>query len=118
MNSTRFSRNDRLTRPAEFQRVFSLPVKSNSRLYTILARPNGLDRPRLGLAVSKKNVRRAYARNRIKRIVRESFRLARHQLDALDIVVLARRGADEESRDTLRHTLDKQWLNLAEKCAP
>jgi ribonuclease P protein component len=117
VNRTRFRRNDRLSRPEEFQRVFSHPVKIGSRLFTLLARPNQLDHARLGLAVSKKNVRKAVARNRIKRIVRESFRVAYKQLGAIDIVVIARRGADGESRDTLRDILDEQWKQLAEKCA-
>jgi ribonuclease P protein component len=116
VNRTRFSRNDRLTRPAEFQRVFSHPVKIGSRLFTVLARPNELDHARLGIAVSKKNVRKAVARNRIKRIIRESFRMMRDQLGALDIVVIARRGADGESRGTLRDTLNEQWIRLAKEC--
>ena len=116
VNTTRFSRNARLTRPAEFQRVFSQPIKCNSQLFTFLATANGQERARLGLAVSKKNIRRAYARNRIKRIIRESFRLTQSSIKGLDIVVLARKGADEVPRDTLRQMLDKQWQSLAVKC--
>jgi ribonuclease P protein component len=49
---------------------------------------------RLGVTVSKK-VGGAVARNRIKRRVREVFRTRRHELPpGLDVVVIAKRGAD------------------------
>ena len=117
MNTARFSRDDRLTRPAEFERVFKDPVKTTSRYFTVLASPNDSEHARLGLAIAKKNIRFAVQRNRIKRTVRESFRHCKSDLGELDIVVLARRGADQASRATLRDTLQQHWNQLVEKCA-
>ena len=52
--------------------------------------PNGLDRTRLGLAVPRA-VGKAARRNRIKRLLREGFRLSQHDLPAgLDMVVVVR----------------------------
>ena len=56
---------------------------------------------RLGLVIAKKNVRLAVQRNRIKRLLRESFR-AHHGSQGIDIVVLARRGLDNIDNPELR----------------
>lgn len=77
-----------------------------------LACPNGLGHPRLGLVFSKKNVRRAVDRNRLKRLTRESIRLQQHQLPGVDIVVLARRGANELDNATLHRQLFGMWRRL------
>lgn len=67
---------------------------------------------RLGLAVSSKAVRHAVARNRIKRIVRETFRLRREQLEALDFIVIARSSADLKTKHELHAALDKVWFSF------
>ena len=46
---------------------------------------NNLEHPRLGLTVAKKHLKRAHDRNRIKRLVRESFRLSQHNLPSCDL---------------------------------
>lgn len=58
--------------------------------------------PRLGLAVSRKVDPRAVGRNRIKRVLRDTFRLQRAVLAAGDYVVVARPGASRCSGDELR----------------
>jgi ribonuclease P protein component len=50
---------------------------------------------RLGLAIAKKRVKLAVQRNRIKRIIRESFRLNQHVLPAIDMVVMVKSGIDQ-----------------------
>lgn len=117
MNNAHFSRDDRLIKPAEFERVFKDPVKTTSRFFTVLARQNEINFSRLGLAIAKKNIPLAVQRNKIKRIVRESFRHQQAELGHIDIVVMARRGADKASRATLRDTLQQHWDQLAIKCA-
>jgi ribonuclease P protein component len=70
----------------------------------------------LGLAIAKKNIRKAVTRNIIKRAVRENFRLQQHLLINMDIVVLARRDAAQASPDLLKKSLDKHWLKLMDRC--
>lgn len=84
---------------------------------TVLAIPNRQQHPRLGLAISRKVARNAVARNRIKRVIRESFRHWQTRLDALDIVVLGRGGVSTRSGKTLDNALEKLWIKLIEKCA-
>ncbi len=62
---------------------------------------------RLGLAIAKKHVRRSVDRNRVKRIAREAFRISKHKLPPVDIVVLSRAGVASVERGELRAELDR-----------
>jgi ribonuclease P protein component len=99
--------------------VFAEPARSSDRFFSVLARPSGGSRARLGLTVSRRVAKRAVDRNKIKRIARESFR---HQaaLPPWDFVVLARPGADRAERRVLRTSLDRHFeqLNKAASAAP
>ncbi len=86
-------------------------------MFTVLAAPNALNRARLGQAVSRKTDRHASGRNRIKRIVRESFRHAADSLPAADFVVIARSPAAAASNDELRDSLSRHWRRLTRRCA-
>lgn len=79
----------------------------------MLARPNDLNEARLGLIVAKKNVRLAVKRNRIKRVVRESFRLNQQNLETLDIIFLARRGLDKLEPAVQHKVLLDSWRKLS-----
>jgi len=107
----------RLKKPAEFKKVFAKPVKSSDTYFTLLAIKNDLDHPRLGLAIAKKNIKKAVHRNVIKRAVRENFRIQQQRLGNIDIVVLARREAVDAPLELLRKSLDNHWLKLVSRCA-
>jgi len=66
--------------------------------------------------VAKKRVRRANRRNRLKRLVRESFRENQNRLAGMDLVVVAFAAADRERGAVLRSALERQWATLAEEC--
>lgn len=69
---------------------------------------------RLGTAVAKKILKRAVDRNRVKRLIRESFRLKQHDLAGLDLVVMCARGIDLSNMHQLRDSLDRHWTKAVQ----
>ncbi|GAB4357854.1 MAG: ribonuclease P protein component [Methylohalobius sp. ZOD2] len=108
-----FPRSRRLLCAGDFARVFSHPRVSADAFFTVLMRPNERYYARLGLAISKRKVKKAVARNRIKRLVRESFRLNRSRLPAADIVVVAKPAVSAADRSVLWASLAKHWQRLS-----
>jgi len=112
IGSQRFPRSARLLKGADYRRVFADPRRSSDRYFTVLYRPSGRAEARLGLAVAKKHLRRAVARNRIKRLIRESFRHHRQALAGLDLVVLVKPGIDAADNRSLHASLARHWKRL------
>lgn len=87
-------------------------------LFTVLWRENGTSQARLGLALAKKNLRRAADRNLVKRIVRESFRHRQQALAGLDLVVLARAGIRCDDRQEIAAAIGRHWERILRARAP
>jgi len=118
--SLRFKRQSRLLKPSDFKHVFQQPFRSSDHCFRILSRLNDNHCHRLGMAVSKKSCPKAVGRNRIKRIVRESFRTQLAGLEtaqALDFVILPTAQAATQSNQALCESLKKQWRRLVQKAA-
>lgn len=84
----KYTRAHRLSGDNQFQAVFANKLRKNAGPLAVLARPNGLDHHRFGMTVSRR-VGNAVKRHRIKRFLREAFRL--HQADwpgRYDLVVI------------------------------
>ena len=114
-NDFSFPSKSRLKKPSEYKKVFTKHVKSSDRYFTLLAIKNDFNYPRLGLAIAKKQIKKAVDRNVIKRIIRENFRL-QHQLGNVDIVVLARKEAVDVPCELLRKSLEWHWHKLVNRC--
>ena len=115
-----FARESRLLTPGQFQAVFSKPIRFGSRHFTILITPSKLSpdsdkNNRLGLAIAKKRVKLAVQRNRVKRIVRESFRLNQHKLPAIDMVVMVKSGIDQLDNQEINQQLEKIWRKIIQR---
>ncbi len=115
-----FSKHVRLLKPDEFSRVFKNPVRSSDRYLTVLAVArdevkieNSDFGSRLGLAISKKNAKRAVDRNRIKRLIRESFRQNQQNLPAIDLVIMAKPGTKSAKNQQIFQSLEQHWNKLA-----
>jgi ribonuclease P protein component len=117
MRRARLQKRARLLKAAEFSRVFDKAVRSSDQYFTVLARPNEFDSPRLGLAISKKKARLAVTRNRLKRIIRESFRLQQHELYCADFIVMAGQKGGSANNHRLLQSLEKHWQKLNKLCA-
>lgn len=76
----------------------------------LLYRKNDIGKARLGMAFSKRHIPKATNRNRIKRILRESFRCNR--LPSVDIIAVARHGLDGVSNPVLKSRLEHAWKKL------
>ncbi|MFM8466902.1 MAG: ribonuclease P protein component [Oxalobacteraceae bacterium] len=71
-----FGRHRRIVKTDEFSSVFRLRPAFRTEHFALYQRANTLDHPRLGIVVAKRLAQRAVTRNMIKRMARESFRLA------------------------------------------
>ena len=114
-----FKKQAKLLKAADYNHVFDKPVRSSDAYFTVLARSNDLTHPRLGLAFTKKRVKLAVARNRLKRISRESFRLLQLKKNTLnvDYIVLAGGQCAKATNQQLFLSLEKHWQQLNKKCA-
>ena len=106
----------KLLKAADYNHVFDKSVRSSDRYFTVLARPNDLSHPRLGMAFTKKRVKLAVGRNRLKRISRESFRLTQSTLYSADYIVLAGGQCVKATNQQLFQSLEKHWQQLNKKC--
>ncbi len=108
MNS--FPKQHRLLAKPQFDRVFQKAKRVFFPEFLLLFRFNETEKARIGLAISKKCVKKATERNRCKRLVRESFRLT--SLPNVDIIFLSRRGLDQLSNAQLSDKLAIAWKKL------
>jgi len=112
-----FPRSIRLLHSKDFQKVFNqVDCKSADRYLVLLAHRNNLGYSRLGMAIAKKKIRKAVQRNRIKRLVRETFRLHKNHCLGLDIVVMSNSAAANTVNAILMKNLHKHWETLANRC--
>jgi len=111
-----YSKSMRLLCSSDFQNVFDdAPLRTSHQHFLFLARPNELGCPRLGLVIAKKHIRHAVDRNRMKRLIRETFRVKQQQLAGIDVIVLARKGMNESTNAVLIEQLNGQWQRLIRK---
>ena len=116
MTEFRYPRRLRLLTGKDFQCVFDdVQLKVPDQTILILARPNNLGYSRLGFVISKKNIRKAVKRNRVRRIIRESFRQNQHNLPAVDMIILPRKGLDELENAQLHSLIAKCWSRVIKK---
>ena len=98
----RFRPDNRLRSQPEFQRVFQ-GKRLGSREFVLYYRSAPI--AKLGIIISKKNVKLATRRNRIKRVVREWYRL--NDRPEQELIVIANRAADALTNAQILQCLDR-----------
>lgn len=109
-NRLTLSRSRRMIRKGDFERAFAGRCTAGDSLLVVYVLPNGLDCPRIGLTVGKRHGN-AVQRNRLRRLLREAFRLEQHNLPAGFDYMLVPRPAPQADLATHRQGL----LRLATK---
>jgi ribonuclease P protein component len=100
----RFPRESRIVTAAEFGRIKRGGRRVATRYFLVYLAPAAAGIPRLGMIVTRK-VGGAVHRNRCKRVLREAFRLSRHNFPApVDLVVIVKRSEDSPTLE--RYTKD------------
>jgi ribonuclease P protein component len=113
----RLSADLRLRSKLQFDAVYAGGRRIDDRFFALRVKANGLPHPRVGLAVAVKTAGNAVKRNRLRRLVRESFRLAQHGLPGVDVVVAAKFPASQAPVTGLRDSLATLWKRVASTCA-
>lgn len=107
----RFDKTRRLRNKKDYESVFKGANKTSTSEFIILHQSGSLKTARLGLAISKKALPKAHQRNRIKRLLRESFR--RRELPSMDVVFLAKHGIAKRENKVLFEKLSLIWDKLS-----
>ena len=110
-------RTARLLRPDDFGALRRCGKRVSSRHFQCEYRPNEAQTARLGMAVSRRVSKLAVVRNRIRRQIRESFRLRRPGLPACDILIIARTSTADLANAVLREELEHLWRKLIAQAA-
>ncbi len=91
MKKLSFGKKERVRKRTEYLNIYRRGGRVHSNSFTVILSPNPSGEKRLGVAVSKK-VGNAAKRNRIKRLLREFFRLNKDGLpDSKDMVIIAKK---------------------------
>lgn len=101
-----YPRNWRILKPAEYQHVFKHAKAIKGRQMTLLYTPNTLDHPRVGMAISNKHSGNVVKRNRIKRTIREFYRLNMREIGGLDLVFLSKPGLGNINQEQIHDVLE------------
>lgn len=121
-----FSKSQRLLKAIDFKTVFDNPsfkVHQTNLLFFVKMREpmselsgNMEDSCRLGLAITKKKIKRANERNRLKRLIREQFRLHQYQFNHIfDVVVIVKVGTQSLSNQELFRQIDAGFQQIIHK---
>lgn len=108
-----YPKRSHLRKTDEISSVFDFRRRHAGQYLTVLAKPNSLGYPRLAVMVPRRVSRLAVARNYMRRVVRETFRLHQHQTAALDIVVRVTRQFDREQFAAVREELIQHLAKLS-----
>lgn len=99
-----------LTKPHEYQKVYREGKRLRGNRFNLIILPNNLGYNRLGISIHGE--KKAVRRNRLKRIIRETFRLKQHLIvPSQDIVFTVRKNCPLDSQ----RDIEKAMFDLLQK---
>jgi ribonuclease P protein component len=105
-----------LRRKSDFDAAYARGRRFGNGFFGVIAFWNDKGGPRLGLAVAVRTAGGGVERNRLRRLIRESFRLHQHELPPVDLVVSARARAKDAAPPELRSSLEELWKKVSDQC--
>lgn len=109
-----FSRRYRITRKVGFSGLLSQKTIIN-QWFAVYVRPNDVGHARIGMVVAKRLVPSAVGRNRIKRKIRENFRILARAGNCRDVVVQLRRPFNESEYPRVFSALNEMLSGILAK---
>ena len=96
-----------------FDLVFSSPTNSEDKFFAVFYAPNTTPRNRIGVSVAKKFVNKATKRNKLKRLIKNSFLQGLNCETGVDVVVKAKYQASKVAGDKiLLESLTNHWQKI------
>jgi ribonuclease P protein component len=110
MKRNSFTKAERILKKKEFTAAYDKGKRLSSKNFIVFLHPSQAGNRRLGVTVSKK-VGEAVQRNRIKRLLREFFRLNKDRLPSgQDIVIIARADVSSRKYDEIKRELEALFV--------
>ncbi|CAM3506130.1 hypothetical protein GCM10016272_14470 [Psychrobacter glaciei] len=115
-STARFTKAQRLLTPAAFREVFDAPERKLHQSHLMaFVRTNTHEQPRVGMAITKRKVPTAVARNLIKRQIREQFRVKSSMLENKDIVFIVKKSIKELGNKELKNEIINIFKKIEKK---
>lgn len=115
--NNKLNKVNRINQTSDYKQIFLSSCQSIGKEFRVIAKANKLPFARLGLSIAKKKVAQAVARNKLKRVIRESFRCHKDMLKGLDLVVFSRGVQyNKENKERIIYSLNEHWRCIS-KCS-
>ena len=101
-----------MTNKLNFNHVLSSNTRSEDELFSVFFVKNKTNRCRLGVSLPKKTIAKAATRNKIKRIIKNSFNVFFQTTKGIDVVVRAKREPQTNTSDKILQSLDQHWKTV------
>jgi len=102
-----------LAEKLNFDRVFSSSTASEDRFFAVFYMPNKAPKSRVGISIAKKTVNKATKRNKLKRLIKNSFLNRFKGKEGFDVVVRAKHQASRVADDKiLIESLTSHWQKI------